>query len=73
MAKYIAESMETMHSHVSVLRHYARLVIEQDTELTWAEEEEKAYHLKQYMALGSSLKWSQKDLVAQLLGEAICP
>ena len=73
MAKYIAESMETMYSHMSILRNYARLAIEQDVELTWAEEEEKAYHLKQYMALGSSLKWSEKELVSQLLREAICP
>ena len=73
MAKHIAESMETMYSHMSILRNYARLAIEQDIELTWAEQEEKAYHLKQYMALGSSLKWSQKELVSQLLREAICP
>ena len=73
MARYIAETMETMNSHMSILRNYARLVIEQNLELTWAEEEEKAEHLRQYMALGSSLKWSQKDLVSQLLREAICP
>ena len=73
MAKYIAETMDTMNSHMSILRNYARLVIEQGTELTWEEEEEKAEHLRQYMALGSSLKWSEKDLLAQLLREAICP
>ena len=73
MARYIAESIDTMNSHMSVLKNYARLAIEQDVELTWAEEEEKAYHLKQYMALGSALKWSEKELVSQLLKEAICP
>ena len=73
MARYVQESMETMHSHISILRNYARLVIEQDGELTWAEEEEKAEHLRKYLSLGSSLKWSEKELVTLLLREAICP
>ena len=58
---------------LNILRNYARLVIEQDRELTWAEEEEKEEHLREYLSLGSSLKWSEKDMVTLLLKEAICP
>ena len=73
MAKYVQGSMETMYSHLTILRNYARLVIEQDEGLTWVEEEEKAEHLREYLSLGASLNWSEKELVTQLLREAICP
>lgn len=73
MARYVQGSMETMHAHLSILRNYARVVLEQDKELTWVEEEEKAEHLREYLSLGSSLNWSEKELVTLLLREAICP
>ena len=60
----VAEPKELMPEHLTSLRSYARRVLIQGETLTAIEEEDKERRLREYLAVGSSVKLTEREMAA---------
>jgi hypothetical protein len=58
-----------MFRHLPVLRTYATRVIIHGEPLTAREDQDRTSRLREFLAVGSSLNWTEKEMTALLLRE----
>ena len=64
-----ARPIELMFRHLPVLRNYASRMILTEEELTDDEERDRVERLAEFLTIGGSLNWTEKETVSLLLRE----
>ena len=64
-------SIQVMFKHLPILREYAKRSIIMEEMLTNAEEQDRLWRLREFIETGSSLNWTEKEVVTLLLKETL--
>ena len=64
-----AKPIETMFHHLPPLRGYAARVILRGEELSDDDESDRVRRLAEFLTIGGSLNWTEKEVVSLLLRE----
>ena len=70
---YVKTTKELVAEHLTTLKEYAKRVMLHDQPLTAAEQADKAKRMREFLAIGSSFRLTEHEMVGLLFKDLLSP